>query len=150
MVAQRLLFDAHKQYKQALEEQSAPFFEWLKQLYDAFPTSYAQQIESKLGQKEDATDNSASKNEEKDPQQPSPPAATGTPPTAKGHPLIPAKGSFKLAAEVALMIVFLVQCYPVKMMAKLPEQLLPKMVNVINISGPQLEAVPASLNTVYA
>jgi hypothetical protein len=29
MVAQRVLFDMHKTYKQALEDQSGPFFTWL-------------------------------------------------------------------------------------------------------------------------
>jgi hypothetical protein len=32
MVAQRVLFDMHKTYKQALEEQSGPFFTWLQQV----------------------------------------------------------------------------------------------------------------------
>ncbi len=30
MVAQRLIFDIHKAWKQGLEEPSGPFFEWLK------------------------------------------------------------------------------------------------------------------------
>lgn len=32
MVAQRVLFDIHKFFKNMLEEQSGPFFEWLKQV----------------------------------------------------------------------------------------------------------------------
>lgn len=32
MVAQRVLFDIHKLYKNMLEEQSGPFFEWLKKV----------------------------------------------------------------------------------------------------------------------
>lgn len=32
MIAQRVLFDMHKIYKQQLEEQSAPFFQWLQQV----------------------------------------------------------------------------------------------------------------------
>jgi hypothetical protein len=32
MVAQRILFEIHKTYKQALEEQSKPFFQWLEQV----------------------------------------------------------------------------------------------------------------------
>lgn len=32
MVVHRVLFDIHKTYKQALEEQSGPFFAWLQQV----------------------------------------------------------------------------------------------------------------------
>lgn len=32
MVSQRILFDIHKTYKQALEDQSGPFFTWLQQV----------------------------------------------------------------------------------------------------------------------
>lgn len=32
MVVHRVLFDIHKTYKQALEEQSGPFFAWLHQV----------------------------------------------------------------------------------------------------------------------
>lgn len=33
MVVHRVLFDIHKTYKQALEEQSGPFFSWLHQVW---------------------------------------------------------------------------------------------------------------------
>lgn len=33
MVVQRVLFDMHKAYKQALEEHSRPFFTWLQQVF---------------------------------------------------------------------------------------------------------------------
>ena len=32
MISQRILFEVHKTYKQALEEQSKPFFSWLEQV----------------------------------------------------------------------------------------------------------------------
>lgn len=32
MISQRILFEIHKTYKQALEEQSKPFFHWLEQV----------------------------------------------------------------------------------------------------------------------
>lgn len=32
MISQRILFEVHKTYKQALEEQSKPFFNWLEQV----------------------------------------------------------------------------------------------------------------------
>lgn len=32
MASQRILFEVHKTYKQALEDQSKPFFDWLEQV----------------------------------------------------------------------------------------------------------------------
>ena len=97
MVAQRVLFDMHKTYKQALEEQSGPFFTWLQQLYSNLPQEFA----AKLGQG----------------------AQEG------GDGQVPANRSFKLASEVALMIVFLFQCHPRRLQEN-AATLLPLMVKV--------------------
>lgn len=121
MIAQRVLFDIHKAYKPSLEEQSGPFFEWLKQvrgcsflisahsfvvsllrlvlllqLYERLPTTYSVQLENTV---------------------------------TSSVALTPANASFKLASEVALMIVFLWQCYP-KRLQQYASSLLPLMVQV--------------------
>ena len=123
MVAQRVLFEVHKTFKQALEDQSKPFFAWLEQvlrslflchqfltlglysyhirirtclqLYGNLPQSYS----GTVGVMQDATEQ------------------------------VHANCSFKLASEVALMIVFLFQCYP-RRLQEHAATLLPLMVKV--------------------
>lgn len=99
MIAQRVLFDIHKMYKNLLEEQSGPFFDWLKKLYESFPESAARQLKVA----EEAGDGK--------------------------KPLVPASESLKLTAEVALMIVFLLQSYP-KRLSQYSQTLFPLMVAV--------------------
>ena len=96
MIAQRVLFDMHKTYKQALEEQSGPLFTWLQQLYSNLPNEFAVEL--------------------------------GTSAISE-HPQVPANRSFKLASEVALMIVFLFQCHP-RRLQEHAATLLPLMVKV--------------------
>jgi len=43
-IAQRLLFDIHKAHKQALEDATAPFFEWLKTLFEGMPAAVERQL----------------------------------------------------------------------------------------------------------
>jgi hypothetical protein len=114
MVVHRVLFDIHKTYKQALEEQSGPFFSWLHQLYHNLPEEFAMRL-----------------NTDREPSR-----------------AVRADHSFRLASEVALMIVFLFQCYPRLLQAN-AEQLLPLMVKVASIPGPSLADVPDDNLSVY-
>ncbi|KAL4854024.1 Transcription-associated protein 1 [Chlorella vulgaris] len=113
MISQRILFEVHKTYKQALEEQTAPFFDWLAELYTNLPHEYVNCLEIDTA--------SAS---------------------------VPASRSFKLASEVALMIVFLFQCYP-RRLQEHAGSLLPLMVQVASIRGPSLSAIPSGKMSVY-
>ena len=122
MVSHRILFDIHKTYKQALEEQSGPFFTWLQDLYTNLPQEYA----ARLGSKEPACLQVA------------------------------ANQSFKLASEVALMIVFLFQCYPRRLQEN-ADRLLPLMVQVSHpiipysaISSASSQNIPLPVGCFYS
>jgi transformation/transcription domain-associated protein len=115
MVAQRVLFDIHKTYKHALEEQSNPFFSWLLELYSNLPQEFSLRFSSH-----------------------------GALPLNS----IPGTRSFKLASEVALMIVFLFQCHPRRLQEHAPV-LLPLMVKVASIAGPDLGDVHENQMTMY-
>jgi transformation/transcription domain-associated protein len=120
MVAQRVLFDIHKTYKHALEEQSNPFFSWLLEVSSIVCTCFwlyqlctvlsciAMQLYSNLPQEFSLRFSSH-----------------GALPLNS----IPGTRSFKLASEVALMIVFLFQCHPRRLQEHAPV-LLPLMVKV--------------------
>ena len=119
MVAQRVLFDMHKTYKQALEEQSGPFFAWLHQVclepelqmatipsceFHLFATQLYANLPNEFSSK------------------------LGAQVPVAGQ--VPGVRSFKLASEVALMIVFLFQCHP-RRLQEHAATLLPLMVKVI-------------------
>ncbi len=128
MVAQRVLFDMHKTYKQALEEQSGPFFVWLQQVCKCLaqlnPTM-------PLGDLLTRTSNHdvyvwfLMQLYGNIPQEFS--MKLGPHPTSSAQ--VPANRSFKLASEVALMIVFLFQCHP-RRLQEHASTLLPLMVKV--------------------
>ena len=44
IIAQRILFDIHKHFKQALEEQTGPLFDWLIELLTLLPASMEKQL----------------------------------------------------------------------------------------------------------
>ncbi|KAL6768445.1 hypothetical protein ACKKBF_B39155 [Auxenochlorella protothecoides x Auxenochlorella symbiontica] len=117
MVVQRIMYDVHKIYKLSLEDQSIPFFEWLKQLYESMPAAYERFIGSRL---EDLG------------------------PAGSTPPLVPARASFKLAAEVAVFVVFLLQSYP-KRMHQYAAPLIPVIVAAAGIRGPDPGATPPAL-----
>jgi transformation/transcription domain-associated protein len=117
IVAQRLLFDIHKVHKQVLEDASAPFFEWLKAMYEGLPASAERQLVA---------------------------ASAGVP-----RPLLPARESLRMAPDIALMIFFLMQSYP-KRLAQHGPTLLPLMLGVISVRGPDRADVPASAAGVYS
>lgn len=118
-VAQRVLFDVHKAYKQALEESTSPFFEWLKTLFEGLGGAASSQLEAAA---------------KADPNGP--------------RPLLAAKESMKIAQEVALMVFFLFQSYP-KRLAQYGPTLLPLMISVAAIPGPELADVPPAAMPAY-
>ncbi|KDD75704.1 hypothetical protein H632_c541p1, partial [Helicosporidium sp. ATCC 50920] len=171
LVAQRVLFEVHKTYKSVLEELSGPFFEWLRLLYENLPGAYDRLIAShlpapdaalgtgrmSLGVPVQGPKEEEEKDEEADARVPSPgrpptsgvAAASPAPPSSSpAPPLTPARASFKLAADVALTVVFLFQCYP-KRLHQYAGVLPPLMVEALTPT-PEAAAVPASAQAAFA
>lgn len=119
LVAQRILFDIHKHFKQALEEQTAPLFDWLIELLTLLPASMERQIAG--------ADESVERNT---------------------RPFIPAKASGKLASEVTVMIYFLMQSYP-KRVHQYGPSLVPLMVSLITMPGPNPEGLSLAARKPY-
>jgi hypothetical protein len=129
VIIQRVLFDIHKSYKGYLEEQTGPFFKWLEGLFEALPATVERQLEAA----------SAPVNEKK-----------GKKDKEEAIPaLVPARESLKIAIDVALMVFYLMQAYP-KRMAIHGQTLVPLMVKVVSLLGPDKDDVPASASSVYA
>ena len=162
MVAQRVLFDMHKTYKQALEEQSGPFFTWLQQVRWLAVCCAGGRVVRRAGWRPPrglqlcaiggvcAPCCLHSSPNLLPAHLPCPPVcaclsaclqlysnlpqefAAKLGPGAQagdGGGQVPANRSFKLASEVALMIVFLFQCHPRRLQEN-AATLLPLMVKV--------------------
>jgi len=129
IIVQRMLFDIHKSYKGYLEEQTGPFFKWLEGLFDALPATVERQLEA-------ASTPVNEKKGKKDKDEVIP-------------PLIPARESLKIAIDVALMVFYLMQAYPKRMAVHGPS-LVPLMVKVISLHGPDKNGVPTSATSVYS
>lgn len=112
IIAQRILFDIHKHFKQALEEQTGPLFDWLIELLTLLPAS----MEKQLADADELVGQDMIK------------------------PLVPAKGSGKLASEVTVMVYFLMQSYP-KRVHQYGPSLIPLMVSLITMPGPNPEVL---------
>ena len=63
--------------------------------------------------------------------------------------LVPAQESLKITIDVALMVFYLMQAYPKRMLLHGPA-LVPLMVKVVSLPGPNKEDVPASASSVYS
>eukprot|EP00887_Chlorella_sp_A99_P004017 scaffold11.g4017.t1 len=145
IVAQRLLFDVHKAYRGQLEEASGPFFEWLKQLYEGLPAAYRS-----LGLEAGAPPGGAtllparasfklaSEARARRRRRRHAARARAREGPRGWRPLPGARACS--GARVALMIVFLLQCYP-KRLQQYASALLPLMVQTAGIPGPELSAV---------
>lgn len=129
VIIQRMLFDIHKSYKGYLEEQTGPFFKWLEGLFDALPATVERQLEAAS-----APVNEKRGKKDKDEVIP---------------PLVPARESLKIAIDVALMVFYLMQAYPKRMAIHGPS-LVPLMVKVISLHGPDKDSVPTSASSVYS
>lgn len=122
VIVQRMLFDIHKSYKGFLEDQTGAFFKWLEGLFDAIPAAVDRQLAAAGA------------------------AMEGAP---AGLPLVPARESLKITIDVALMVFYLMQTYPKRMTVHGPT-LIPLMVKVVSLLGPERADVPDSAASVYA
>jgi hypothetical protein len=129
VIIQRMLFDIHKSYKGYLEEQTGPFFKWLEGLFDALPATVERQLEAAS-----APVNEKKSKKDKDEVIP---------------PLVPARESLKIAIDVALMVFYLMQAYPKRMAIHGPT-LVPLMVKVVSLHGPDKDSVATNAVSVYS
>ena len=120
VIVQRMLFDIHKSYKGFLEEQTGAFFKWLEALFEALPAAVDRQL-----------------------------AAAGTAMEGAPPALVPARESLKITIDVALMVFYLMQTYPKRMSVHGPT-LVPLMVKVVGLPGPERADVAPSAASVYA